>query len=100
MSSRFGTSPKWCQYRASSLVECSSVLPRHRRRIAMASYKLYQRDPITGHLDKVTELDCGDDIEAISLARPFVSRQGMELRNDGRFVWRYGVDREVRGLVA
>ncbi len=60
----------------------------------MASYKLYRRDRITGHLDPVTELDCMDDVEAISLARPFVSRQGMELRSDGRFVWRYGTDRE------
>lgn len=60
----------------------------------MASYKLYSRDIITGHLDPVTELDCGDDVEAISKARPYVSRQGMELRNNGRFVWRYGVERD------
>lgn len=66
----------------------------------MASYQLYKRDLITGHLDPVTELDCGDDIEAISLARPYVSKQGMELRNEGRFVWRYGVDREAQGMVA
>lgn len=64
----------------------------------MANYKLYTRDRITGHLDPVTELNCEDDIEAISQARPFVSRQGMELRNDGRFVWRYGVDREPAWL--
>lgn len=60
----------------------------------MANYILYGRDYITGHLNSVTELNCADDIEAISQARPFVTRQGMELRNDGRFVWRYGVDRE------
>lgn len=60
----------------------------------MANYKLYRRDYITGHLDPVTELDCYDDVEAISQARPYVSRQGMELRNDGRFVWRYGSERE------
>lgn len=63
----------------------------------MASYQLYRRDLITGHFDRITQLDCGDDIEAISLARPLVSKQGMELRNDGRFVWRYGVDRDHQG---
>lgn len=60
----------------------------------MANYILYGRDHITGHLNSVTELNCEDDIEAISQARPFVTRQGMELRSDGRFVWRYGVDRQ------
>src|SRR3546814_3533615 len=47
----------------------NEVLPQATKETAMASYQLYRRDLITGHFDRITQLDCGDDIEAISLAR-------------------------------
>src|SRR3546814_18013019 len=48
----------------------NEVLPQATKETAMASYQLYRRDLITGHFDRITQLNCGDDIEAISLARP------------------------------
>lgn len=55
----------------------------------MAYYRLYFMDAFHGHIERFEDFDAGDDVEAISLARPKQGTLALELWCSERKVARF-----------
>ena len=55
----------------------------------MAKYRLFQRDPITGHMNVTAEYNCNSDAEAAYLARKDRHTDSMILCDDDLHVVRH-----------